>query len=152
MAVWQYDILVVPRSRVKPLTPALRAIASDARGDEQDFDWWLGANLPFNYSEELRSILQQRSEIAEGWELFGEEQGTRVDVLHEGARVALVRLRLDARFLDPRELVGNSELIEPDPIRVWIELELSSAVGFVVDPEKFLANLRDAEKRGKPSA
>jgi len=154
MAVWQFDLRMVPRDSVC----AFVSDESDGIGDDMidAVDWWRSAELPAGWEARVDQVLPRSASWDPEWRVFGSEQGTRVDVISTGGRIEEVRLRLDARELGPSVLEQLMELvkdarcslvtptgrvIEPDPSSVWVELELSPARKYVRDPSAFLNDL-----------
>ena len=159
MATWQFDLEVVPRTvAVKNLLPGDDHVTVEAL---ESAEWWKAVSLAPGFLQRVETLLPWTKPWAAGWQVFGEEDGNRVDVIEENGKVAEVRLRLDARnleveFLD--ELLGIIEssdcalvtptgrLVEPEIEAIWVELELSPAASFVRDPAEFLARARKYRK------
>ena len=159
MAIWQFDVLIAPRGRTRALLPS----DSDQLPREvlESADLWEGRQLPPGYERQLEAILPWAPSWDPEWKLFGSEEGTRVDVITEDGAVQEVRLRVDARSLEPEvleRLVGFvssidcvlitpvGRVIEPDAMALWVELELSPAQAFVRDPIGFLDRLQRHRK------
>lgn len=155
MAAWQFDLQLVPRASLAQLGIA----PDDHLSTEQldNADWWRGKWLPADYATRVTAILPPASAWAQDWQVYGSEDGNRIDILATGGSIEEVRARIDARamnvwFLERLvELAGNfdalfvspeSRVIEPDVEAIWVELELSPAARFVRNPEEFLEHLK----------
>lgn len=155
MAAWQYDLYIVPRRAL-----AERGVDNDARLSPAEFDageWWHGHALPADFHTRVAALLPPGSSWDDEWHVFGEEDGTRLDVMTEGVQIEEVRLRLDARNLDPELLerlmalldafgcalvTPEMRVLSAEPLALWVELELSPAAQYVRDPAGFLNRLR----------
>jgi hypothetical protein len=159
MAVWQFDLRIVPRERVRLFLDADGDCVRDAVLDS--VEWWRGEQLPVGWERQLESVLPRSPSWDNDWMVFGSEDGTRVDVLTDNGALQEVRLRVDARELDPallerlmhfassagcRLVTPTGRVIEPDAIALWVELELSPARQFVRDPAAFLDGLQRRRK------
>jgi hypothetical protein len=157
MAAWQLDLLIIPRKRAESLG-FLRQLSSSSNCEE--IDWWKGGSLPPGYEERLAGFLLPQTPWDKHWLIFGDENGTRVDVVHNNERIDEVRARIDVREIDLDLLekllafVAESDciflnsagaVIEPSIENIIIEIEASSAANFVHDPKRFLAWRRRSE-------
>jgi hypothetical protein len=139
MAIWQFDLSLVPRAGPMPwrvdegheVPPLQEAPAVQAHA-------WLCEHLG-----EPRVML-------EDWLVFGEEQGNRVDFLFNEDGSANLTARIDARSQYEKFICGLCELtrisncllfsaeqwaaVEPSVAEVSAALERSRAVAFVRNP------------------
>lgn len=158
MALWQFDLQIVPRSRIEEQGIKLEGPLPDAFAESEE--WWKGQSLPAGYAQRFSALLPWATPWSANWEVYGDEESTRLDVLWSGPFVETLRLRLDARSLDPTLLeeittlaveydwvfiTPEHRVLAPDPYELWVELELSPAGRFVQNPVAFLNGFR---KRG----
>jgi hypothetical protein len=116
-------------------------------------DWWNDAKLPQGYEQHLAVFLPWVKPWSDGWQVFGNEEGTRVDVIGNGSRIEEVRVRIDVRepdldllqrlvdFVADADCVSLNaarQIIQPRVEDLCVEIETSPAASFVVDPEGFL--------------
>jgi hypothetical protein len=90
MALWQFDIEVIPTERVQ----------SSAQVDAAEFDnalWWSDRQPPADFREGLASLLPAVKSWDEGLLWYGDEQSDRIDVWMEGDRVESIGVRIDCR-------------------------------------------------------
>ena len=155
MAVWQLDLQIVPRQRVLDVLQAQEEGPEIAHVEEAD--WWTEHALPQGYEQRLASILPWRIPWAREWKVFGEDDGNRLDVIHDGEKIDEVRLRIDVREIDfdiLERLVSfvagcdcvflstAGHIVEPRVEDICVEIEASPAANFVSDPARFLEHLR----------
>lgn len=159
MAAWQLDLTLIPRQSVEG-----RGLCVDDHIEQEQYEriaWWEGYALPPQYRQQISSFAPWSKPWSEGWEVYGEEDGNRVDVIGEGGRVEEVRVRIDARepdvgFLEQlvdfaKSIDGvffspDMRIIAPDLRAIWVELELSPAAGFIRDPAGTLERLERTER------
>jgi hypothetical protein len=155
MALWQFDLFLAPRDRVVPLVRQ-RGHASGPSSDSGAL--WASRKLPDGFERRLETILPWSLASRAEWKMFGEEDGTRVDLfMNQHGAPEEIRLRLDARSVDPALLqrlaeftdaedcvfvLLSGQVVEPNPTSVWVELELSPAMQFIHDPIAFLSRLQ----------
>ena len=139
MAAWQADYAVVPPS----------------------------GELPDDYRMRLDDVLPRANTWADDLEVWGADQGDRIDVLHCGAREYEVFARFDLREWSPalydrflafvRDIGATLHVAPLDAGGPQVELtreafqaslRVSDACRFVSDPEAYLRSL--PEQRGKP--
>jgi hypothetical protein len=139
MATWQFDLELIPRRHVLEVVDTV--------------DWWSGATLPGDYENRISAFLPWHLPWDPEWQVFGEEDGDRIDVVFENGHVQHVRARLDARKLDLELLRRVAEfatdcecvfvtrqgrVVEPQVDALLGELQRSPASTFVRDPQAFL--------------
>jgi hypothetical protein len=143
MAIWQHDLRIVPRDEL-PGRGFKYGEPLPERADRTS--WWSGYVLPDSLAIRLRAILPPVDSWAPGWDVFGKEDGNRIDMLREGAEVEEIKARLDARAPDPSFLENlvtiakflngvfltpDLRVIEPDVYAIQEELATSAAAAFV---------------------
>ena len=161
MAAWQFDLSLVPRAALG--THSAFEAEPVPRSEFESTHWWASTDLPSGYQHELGSLLGAEAAWGDEWEVYGHEDGNRIDVLRRGTAIEEVRLRLDVRILDINLLEAlldfvqrcgcvmvspDLHVIEPRLDSLCVELELSSASQFVRDPQAFLEQIR---KRRDPA-
>jgi len=157
MAAWQVDFYVVPR----------RALSAPTRAALADTDWWgergSRGGFPANYAARLATVFAPPHTPSAGVEVWGAEDGNRVDVSLESGRVSRVMVWVDVRRLDSRfgavllELVRKADavlvrndglVVEPLISAFGAALRNSSAWRFANDPaawvSKYAASDEDA--------
>ena len=144
MAIWQFDLALVPRSGPLPWKTAdgheVPAIESREVVTARN---WLHAHYGVPWV------------MLEDWFVYGAEKSNRVDLLLNQDGTAEVRARIDARSEAAVQFVGelcelssllecvlfSAELwksVEATPAALSLALERSRAAAFVRDPEKVL--------------
>jgi hypothetical protein len=159
MALWQFDIYLLPRSDA--LERKLRSGVQLSEFDFNDTAWWKGLPTP-PFEPLFDRLLGQGAFWSENWRVFGTEDGDRVDVFTSSGRLDLIRVRIDVRnpsleFIDgvcafARRanclLVTNSfHIFEPTLDALWVEVMVSPAASFVEDPQAFLRRLSERQSR-----
>lgn len=95
MAVWQVEFAIVPR----------RALATKPRvalSQLVDEDWWSAERLPSTYSQQLAAVAPPGASSATAHQMWGVEDGNRVDVWSENGKPVRMTARVDVRRLDAR--------------------------------------------------
>lgn len=96
MAIWQVDFHIVPRRALatapRPLTPAVL----------DDTDWWMSARFPVDYATRLAAVARAAPSWSPDLEIWGDEDGNRVDVWSIGGHVRSAVARVDVRRLDSK--------------------------------------------------
>jgi hypothetical protein len=138
MAIWQFDLDVVPN-------PAVEANRTGrAGGAPAEYTEWSGVKLPSDYYSRLTELLQPS---IEPWPsetfVFGETDGNRIDLITKNDGVNSFYIRLDLRALDRSFIehlvsfvhycggtivVPGRGLLLPDADALWRELELAVMV------------------------
>src|SRR5262249_24262508 len=155
MATWQYDIYLLPRSKVLDLYPDI-----PAKIDREEFDsvlWWDTAQLSQDYQHILDSFLPRFLSWNKEAKSWGSDEGNLVDISQDQEKVEEIFVRLDARE-DLTKITANiirfaksincllllmesMEIIEPDGEGLLQKVDASRAMQFVRDPKGFLKNL-----------
>lgn len=142
MAIWQYDLFLVNDEDALPLLSE---------------DGWELPQLPAtsttNAQQTLVAAMGHPWLMMEDWLVFGAEDGTRVDLLFDGADNVEIRIRLDASAT-PSELnavcsfvrelncslfdPATRSLLQPDHNSLASALAASRAAAFAQAPRAFL--------------
>jgi hypothetical protein len=158
MATWQFDVHLIPRAELLNIFGFL-----PAKIDKESFNarnWWHNTKLPNGYREILSSFVPVGSSWCEDIELWGDEEGDRIDVSHDEGRIDAVYVRISAISLnksfvscvaqfaqtcDCLILTEDDQLIEPSPDLLGKAVLQSNAARFVANPRKFLDDLGATE-------
>jgi hypothetical protein len=151
MAVWQFDLYLVPRSKLAQISDN-----ELQRLSEVDFtatSWWEGITLPSHYREILATFLPRGASWTPEIEMWGEEEGDRIDISHRGAVLEEIRCRVDVRINNVGFLEGILRLavladcwiiteeleVIPSTLEALMkEIKNSSAYRFVLNPSAYL--------------
>jgi hypothetical protein len=111
MAVWQYDLWIVPKSEVDNAFVCLPNFLELEEFESQK--WWINSNLPKDYEKRLDSFLPKyfmwwRKEDL-GW---GSEDGNRIEIAFENLTIDYIFVRIDARNIDDSFLVNLVEFAQ----------------------------------------
>jgi hypothetical protein len=143
MAIWQHDLRIIPRDKLaeRGFLYGERLPANADRGG-----WWSAQEFPPELESQLQAALPRLAPWAPGWDVYGVEDGNRIDILREGAKIEEIKARLDARapdtgfveslvtitrFLNGVLLTPDLRVIEPDVYAIQEELAASPATAFV---------------------
>lgn len=163
MAAWQLYLLVVP----------VAAVSSHRRSDGarvaasivESVDWWRDTKLPNAYRSRISGFMDGVHSWAEDWQVFGSEDGDRIDIFFTKGRIKEVLVRFDVRAPDLAKiesicnffhecgclfLTEEGHVVDPTAEAVWIEVELSPASTFVHDPERFFRLLKSRKSGELP--
>lgn len=154
MAVWQYDILIIPQHKIEQLgSPS--CINNDLYDQIQ---WWNSSIPPQDIARRIDRILERSSSWSESLLTWGIEDGNRIDLMIENNLVSELQVRFDIRNLSKhflQQVVGlanafggvfcsdEGTLIPPDLPSLARAMAASDAAHFVADPAGFLDNLTD---------
>lgn len=158
MALWQFDVLLVPRSKLNNEFGRIPEYLTEEVLDS--VDWWDNHSLTEDDERLIASFAFPRPTWDQSIKSWGEEDGNRIDIYREGGQIAEVFARLDARANDPVFLSGlvslanhwgcvlipeGLQVLPPLESELKIALENSRARRFVVDPAQYF-------NRGEPGA
>jgi hypothetical protein len=152
MATWQFDLHLLPRSKIIG-----RYACVPARLSETEFytmDWWSGVILPIDYESLLGPFLPRYTSWSKDISCWGAEGSDLIEIFFDNQAPEEIFIRIDARKLDIRLLEKISDfarlcdcllfldesgkLIEPDSSGLYQEIEKSSAYKFVTNLVGFL--------------
>lgn len=173
MAIWQFDVLLVPSARAHELAQGSgrfpRRIVDSLFNDLGDsleepietIDLWDGYTLPDGYEDSLGEFLTRAKGRDPEWQMFGVEDGTRIDVVFEDGKVDDVKARIDARTADISTLkhiadfakswdcvlvTFEGHVIEPDARSLAAVFRRSRAFQFALDPRGYIERLNTYER------
>lgn len=156
MATWQFDLHLIPRSKLVELFGTV-----PTHLDQKSFDellWWENQGCSIDDMElSLGSFLRPRRSRTADIKCWGDEDGDCVSVIVDDHRIAEIAVRINVQTLDP-EFIENvctlstlykcvlrterSKLIEPDRDLLLQEIAHSAAAAFVLDPIQYLKRLK----------
>jgi len=154
LAIWQFDVRVIPRKVIAGLKEDLPlAISED---DYLEGHTWRAhdhlADLPITLSE----LLPPRDTWSDDLKSWGEEDGDRVDLYHSGGEPDEWYVRFDMRspnhvfIAKIVELIARYDgvivtsakyVVPPSYIKLLSHMQRSDSFRCVEDPEKFFAEL-----------
>lgn len=143
MAIWQHDLRIIPRN-----VPAERGFRPGERlsNAADQSSWWASQTVPNDLLEYLASRFPRLQPWARDWDIFGTEEGNRIDVICRDGRVEEIKTRFDARepdeifldevvrtarYVDGLFLTPDLRILEPDLFTIQEELANSPAAAFV---------------------
>lgn len=155
MATWQFDLHLLPRSKIIE-----RYSKAPAQLGDEEFtamDWWSGVALPVGYDSVLESFLPKYTSWSKDASTWGDENSDLIEIFFENNAPVEIFVRIDARKLDISFLkkvshfakvcdclllLGESrKLIEPDPLSLNYEIKKSNAYKFAMNSRGFLDEL-----------
>jgi hypothetical protein len=151
MATWQFDLYIVPREKLVEVAGVTAQRISQQQFEQTE--WWEGASLPPHYVQVLTTLLPRAESWSPGVEIWGTEDGNRIDVYRSGGAVQEVRFRIDVRAIDVGVLEAVArfadnagcallteefEVVPPTLDAMLKEIRNSSAHRFLLDPGAFL--------------
>ena len=90
MAAWQVTLHMIPRHPVSDFSPTAL----------EKTEWWAAADFPSDYRRRLAEVAPSVPPLDDEFEMWGLEDGNRVDVWSWGGRVRRVKVQVDVRRLD----------------------------------------------------
>ncbi|MCP9494193.1 MAG: hypothetical protein MSG64_07040 [Pyrinomonadaceae bacterium MAG19_C2-C3] len=152
MAIWQYDLHLIPRKAIEDLFSTVPP--SLARKTFDEVAWWKNYQPVFDYESEIGSFLSPREFWSDEAKAWGEEDGTSIEVWFEQKLVTDIYVRINVASLDVNVLekltgltarcealflTADLEVIEPDLQNLTAHIKQSNAFRFVENPEQFLS-------------
>jgi hypothetical protein len=154
MAIWQYDVHLLPAAAAVQHYGAMPVHISDAEFDKVSL--WKGHPDSVPTDETLAKLLPGLASWNDQVKRWGFEDGNRIDVLSGGDGLDDILVRFDVRNISAnfvvellkmaRELrlvvrLPCGSLIPPSPRRLLESIKASDAYKFVADPDAFLRTL-----------
>jgi hypothetical protein len=165
MAIWQHELLLIPRERV------IRALGSpEAQMSAEQWvgiDWWSDHQPPSEFQSRIAAILPAYESWSPGILMWGSEDSDRIHVCLDDARqrVEEVSIRLDLRHPYQQfahaiaDLAHHANCVfagwphhtfEPSFDRLMTEVARSESGRFVRAPREYLEDLaRDPNKKAR---
>jgi hypothetical protein len=158
VATWQFDFHLIPASSVDR-----HFLATPVTLDEQEYDavpWWQGFREVANFEDDLSKLLPTGRSWHSRTRAWGEEDGDRLDVTHDGQRITEVYGRIDvrklslpflSRLLDIARkhnlliLTEDRHLLRPSMKELLGAIHRSRSFAFIADPEGFLSRLANTD-------
>jgi hypothetical protein len=150
MAVWQFDLHLVPEAHLHPANWRQQAV--------DDLVEWRDVQPPSELAVRLSELLPQSSSWNSNIRRWGAEDGTRIDVHATADRIDGIFVRIDARAVNRALLEGISALAEycrgtfltPDGLEVRPSADAledaivqSRAGRFVANPDAYLRSIQE---------
>jgi hypothetical protein len=154
MAIWQWDVWIVPRKEV--------AKRFDVIPDYMELDWfesieWWNSVSKNDLIGFFSSILPDYyTPWAENTQSWGSDDGDRIQFMVEDGKITDVVIRVDLRYLNINFLhslvnfadghdflffpLESKRFIEPDLSYLLKEIRKSRKITFLHDPEKFFSD------------
>lgn len=156
MAVWQYDLEIVPKDRVVNLFGTIPQHLS--KDEFESCQWWQDIKLTPDLASVVASLLPVfPSPWLESARAWGSDDGNRITIGLAGGYIEDILLRVDVRELDMLFLQALTALvqdrgwlffasesgrfIEPTMVRFMRQIESSRAALFVSNPREFFRTL-----------
>ena len=165
MAVWQYELLLIPRERVIHDFGTLEAHMSAEQWD--DTDWWSQHQPPPDFQIRIAAVVPAYQSWTPAILMWGAEDSDRIHVCLDDAhqRIEEISIRLDlrrpfqqfahaicdlARYADGAFASLPHHTFEPSFERLMSEIAGSESARFVRAPLKYLEELaRDPNKEAQ---
>ena len=157
MAIWQFDIAVVPISALAA-DPNLFANSVTPDGIETA-SWWADFSEEPLLDNELGEILPKSDSWHDNLSVWGDEDGDRIDLFREKGVLESLSIRIDARGGSPDFLEAicslatlreckfygyeSASLIEPTPLCLRTAIRDSGASKFVTNPRRYLTEIAE---------
>jgi len=158
MAIWQYDLELVPREaacrRAGGVPTRAESLAASGRSV-----WESVKSIP-DLESELSRILPLGKSWSRDIKMWGTYDGHRIDLVFDGGNLAQFLVRFDMRHPSRAFfhsvlrlasenscvlLTDNGDILEPKASAVLAHLAQSDAMRFVKDPRGFLNQLTSEE-------
>lgn len=160
MAVWQFDLHMIPRDAVIRMFSQVPTHLEMKR--PQDVDWWIGSEIPIgDLRRRFSTLLPQAESWADNIEIWGKDDSDRIDLVAENETVAGVFVRVDlrqplrtfpaglvavARELGCVLLTEQCEILEPEEGALIDAIRKSPAARFVSNPQKFFHDMTKVQE------
>lgn len=154
MATWQFDLHLLPSRAVTATHGGVPLTIF--REDFDKGDWWRDVTITPNIKAQLAKLLRPASSWSPRIEVWGIEDGDRIDVVGESGHVEDILVRVDVRDLSykflmemtkvAREndwliLTQDNHVLRPSVKEVLRAIHRSDSFRFVRDPAAFLEKL-----------
>lgn len=153
MAIWQYDLVAVPRQSLLSVFGELPEQIQPNVFDNHD--WWSGVTIPDE--QEFSSLLPRANSWSSSITVWGgDNDGHRFELHYDNGKLFELKIRFDLRVLDREFLDAVLEFIDGHDYVLWTEegvvlepilsvvlqdIAKSRAFSFVRDPGEFLNRL-----------
>jgi hypothetical protein len=152
MAIWQYDLIAIPRSAIQEAFGAIPVQISQEVLDSRN--WW--GDVDISRIEEFESLLPNAPSWTSAIRIWGTNDGNSIELHYSEGRLYEVKCRIDLRdvasaFIENTVraasrtncLLINDEgiVLVPHVEAVVKDISRSNAFSFVADPITFLNNL-----------
>ena len=141
MAIWQYDLYLIPRTKVENLYGEIPSHLDAEVFDE--VEWWRGHQLADDVKESINQCSTPNKNALPGCQEWGTHEGNRISMGFDGEDISWIWVRVDVRSeydsfvnciielakdLDCLLLLNDDLiLIHPDQSNVFMNLRSSRA-------------------------
>ena len=155
MAIWQFGVILIPKSAI---LAEFEALPASIPMEMTDHLWWSKQQPPQGFEKEIDLILSQTKSWSEEMRIWGSESGNDAHVCYtdgEKKVVEEIAFRLDARdiSLDLIRMIctlaarlscvlltADSEVLQPLESEMLAAIRDSTATKFVNDPDATVQN------------
>ncbi len=163
MALWQFDVRIVPRTALAKTTGNIPLAVSESEYLNEDHNWSEHGTLD-GLAEKLSQFLNARKTWSLDLKGWGDEEGDRVDVFCHGNVPESWSVRFDMRtpnhsfIIKIVDLAGEFDgvfitqeryVISPSYSKLLTRMQRSSSFKFVENPEKFFERLKTQDDNNK---
>jgi hypothetical protein len=157
VATWQFDVHLLSASEVLTLYGAIPPTIPRADFDSQV--WWSGVDAPTSLRREIAKLLPPAPSWRKGLDIWGLNDGDRIDISWVGDQLSSITVRIDIRQISHVFLIGlmqiarknewvlrmsDGSVLQPSLAAILTAIHRSDAFRFVGDPHAFLAALNTA--------
>lgn len=152
MALWQFDLQLMPNQLVSNATEVIASAICDGLIDTSN--WWLANPPKDTYRQDIADTFAPLTSWSTDLLRWGDEELVLVEALLEDGQVVGIGIRVDVRYIDRDAiskliqliakmdcqffLMETRQVVAPDVDEFMTLLKTSRAVQFVRDPEGFL--------------
>lgn len=155
MAIWQFDLHCLPRRTVVGQIGELPLTILPSGFD--DGDWWRGEILETTLADQFSQLLPKAQSWSPKIQMWGQENGDRIDLASDDATIQDVLVRIDVRNIDYKFLMSfiqcadannwvlltqDNYVLVPSLSRLLSAIRRSDSFQFVADPHDFLKRLK----------
>ena len=160
MALWQFDIKLLPAESVMRRYQAVPLVISKADFDEER--WWKGTPTSQNLEAEFSKMLPPAQSWTDKLKVWGHDEGDRIDLWsHDGTTISGLYVRIDVRDISKVFLANvltlarrhswllrteDGKLFQPSFAQLLSAIHASDSFRFVEDPKGFLEALGKAQE------
>jgi hypothetical protein len=155
MATWQFDLHCFPRDLLQRYSSNVSVPIYFDIDDVTEFA--LETTKTGLIYEAFDELLPRAKSWSKEIDIWGTDEGNRIDVHRQGASITSIFVRIDARHINHTFLMKFLEkcknfnwllvtqdklVLSPSMIKLLEAIKKSHAFAFVSDPEEFLKNLK----------
>lgn len=152
MAIWQYDVHLIPENSVRNKVGEIPDTLPPDMADEGG--WWQNVSPPSDI--EFSVLAPPGKSWTDAIRAWGNEDSDRIECYFDEGELCDIRFRIDVRKLSKPFVLGllnlanlyqlllttdSGRLFRPDLEELVLDMQRSTAIAFATNPEQFLANL-----------